>query len=266
MLTNIKMRRWKNLLTERFTAFDRENSHLGIQFAFLSGHLTEGALPRAAVAFIIKISNEELSVLLTKRSLSLRNYGGDVCLPGGRYEPSDHNLVNTALRETGEEVGISSHNLHYICTLPTLPAGTDNITAVTPVVFLANSELTINVNTSEVEMAFWVPLDVFFKENTRMPNSFVHKIGKKFSTVAFEYYDAENQMTFIIWGFTARVCVTAASIALNRTPYFPFTILTLVFSPSDDGRTGLAEVVMKTLSSDASCNYSNKCVYVQSKL
>jgi len=260
------MRRWENLLTERFAAFDRENSHLGIQFPFISRHLTGEALPRAAVSLIIKIFNEELFVLLTKRSLSLRNYGGDVCLPGGRYEPSDLSLVNTALRETQEEVGISPHNLFYICTLPTLPVGIDNVTAVTTVVFLAKSELVINVNTSEVEMAFWVPLDVFFNENTTtMPKSFVHKGGKKFSTVAFEYYDSENQMTFIIWGFTARICVTAASVALNRSPYFPFTVLTLVSSPSDDGTIALAEVFLRT-SFDAYCNYSNKHVYVQSKL
>ena len=255
-----KMHRWKDLLMERFKSMDRENLQLGIQFAYLRKHLVEGALPRAAVAFIIKASKENLYVLLTKRSSSLRNYGGDVCLPGGRYDPSDDNLVNTALRETKEEVGIDSQNLDYICTMFTIPAGLGKVIAVTPVVFLAKDELDIKINTSEVEMAFWVPLDVFFNENTRMPKSHVHNEGKKLSTVSFSYFDAENQTTFLIWGFTARVCVTAASIALNKAPHFPFTIGTLVYSPSD-GSAALAEVVMRQQSSN-----DNKHVYLHSKL
>ena len=244
--------------------FSMDNLQLGIQLAYLTKYLVEGALPRAAVAFIIKVSKEEnLYVLLTKRSSYLRNYGGDVCLPGGRYDPSDDNLVNTALRETKEEVGIDSHNLDYICTLLTLPSGLDKVTAVTPVVFLAKNELNIKINTSEVEMAFWVPLNVFFNENTRMPKSHVHNEGKKFSTVAFSYFDAKNQTTFFIWGFTARVCVTAASVALNKAPHFPFTVLTLVYSPGD-ASIALAEVVMRQQSSDV--HYDNKHVYLQSKL
>lgn len=252
------MHRWKNLLIKRFTSFGREHSQLAVQYVYLPGHLTEGALPCAAVAFIIKVSDDGLRVLLTKRSSSLRSYGGDVCLPGGKHEPSDHSLVNTALRETQEEVGIDSHCLEHICTLPTFPAGIDNITAVTPVVFLAIDPPSININTSEVEVVFWVPLDAFFDENTRMPKSSVHK-GKKFSNVAFSYYEADYQTTFLIWGFTARICVIVASVALNKTPYFPFTALSLLYTPND-GRAALVEVIVRN---DAS---NNEHLYLNSKL
>ena len=272
------MHRWKSLLVERFASVDKENAQLGFHSAYRTRYVTEEALPRAAVAFIIKASKEELLyVLLTKRSSSLRNYAGDVCLPGGRYDPSDHNLVNTALRETKEEVGIESRDLDYIGTLLTLPAGIDQVTAVTPVVFLANRELSININTSEVEMAFWVPLEVFFNENTIMPRSFLFSVDtrvsrshvdiikeKKFSTTAFSYYDVDNQTTFLIWGFTARVCVTAASVALNKSPHFPFTVLALVYLP-DDGNFALAEIIMRW-SSYMNFDYNNQHSHLQSKL
>lgn len=271
MLTKLQMHRWKNLLTERFANTDAGNSQLGIQLAYLTRASAEGSLPRAAVAFIIKVfEGRDLCVLLTKRSLSLRDYGGDVCLPGGRYDPSDHNLVNTALRETQEEVGITARDLEYICTLRTLPAGIDRVTAVTPVVFLANNDLTININTNEVEIVFWVPLDVFLEENTRMPNSYVHiKEGRKFSAVAFNYFDDKNQTSFLIWGFTAKVCVLAASTALNKPPHFPFTVLALVHShsddPNDDG-TVLAEVVMRQSLDHYNSNNKERHVYLQNKL
>ena len=251
------MHRWKSLLVERFASVDKETARLGFRSTYRTRYVKEEVLPRAAVAFIIKASKEDLLyVLLTKRSSSLRNYAGDVCLPGGRYDPSDHSLVETALRETKEEVGIESRDLDYIGTMLTLPAGIDQITAVTPVVFLANNELNININTSEVEMAFWVPLDVFFNENTRMPRLFRFPVytgisgshvdieEKKFSTTAFNYYDVDNQTAFLIWGFTARVCITAASVALNKSPHFPFTVLTLLYSP-DDGNFALAEIIFR---------------------
>ena len=258
------MHRWRSLLTERLLNMDREHLQIGIQFAY-STHLTEGALPCAAVALIIKASKDNLHVLLTKRASSLRNYGGDVCLPGGRCDPSDSNIVNTALRETKEEVGIEAYDLDYICTFPSLPAGAGKVTAVTPVVFLASTELVVKINTSEVAMAFWAPLDIFLNEDVNMgvPKSFVHHLGK-FSVVAFSYFDAENQTTFLIWGFTARVCVFAASLALNKAPHFPFTILTLVHPPGGSS-IGLAEVVMPQQFSIGSSNI-DQLVSLQSKL
>ena len=259
------MHRWRSLLTERFSNMDRKHVQLGIQLAY-STYLAKGALPCAAVAFIIKASKENLHVLLTKRASFLRNYGGDVCLPGGRCDPSDINIVNTALRETKEEVGIEAHDLDYICTFPSLPVGADKVTAVTPVVFLANTELVIKINTSEVAIAFWAPLDIFLNEHVSkgVPKSFIQRCLGKFSVVKFSYFDVESQTKFLVLGFTAIVCVTAASLALNKAPHFPFTMLTLVPSPSD-GSIGLAEVVIAQHSSNVSSN-NDQPVSLQSKL
>ena len=108
----------------------------------------------SAVAIIICESNNgDLSVLLTKRVDSLNSHAGDVCLPGGKYEQSDGNLMNTALRETKEEVGVNPEDLQYISTLPPLIAGRSKRKVasfgVTPVVFWLKRNVELYLNASE---------------------------------------------------------------------------------------------------------------------
>ena len=93
---------------------------------FLSTPLTvsfkANILFSCAVAFIIQESEENgnLYVLLTKRTSSLSSFANDVCLPaGGKYDNLDNNVVNAAMREVREEVGIDPEDLNFVCTLPT---------------------------------------------------------------------------------------------------------------------------------------------------
>ena len=237
------------MLSKRFETLNSNNPQFATQSTVLDNvtDVTSNILPRAAVALIIRLCPKGVpQVLLTKRASSLRSYAGDVCLPGGKYEQSDHNLVNTASRETKEEVGVPPDSLDFISTLPMLPAGMERATAVTPVVFLLTKETEIIANASEVDAVFWVPLGVFLNENTKKkPKSFTYEGKIKFSTVAFDFFDVETQRTFLIWGFTARLCVVCATVALDTSPHFPFTALSITWSPSD-GKVFLSEVILRT--------------------
>ena len=63
------------------------------------------ALRPAAV--LLGITDEDApKVLLTKRSSALRHHPGQISFPGGKHEASDNSLLDTALRETEEEIGI----------------------------------------------------------------------------------------------------------------------------------------------------------------
>jgi len=50
--------------------------------------------------------NEGPSLLLTRRSHKLRNHAGQISFPGGTQDETDGDLLQTALRETREEVGL----------------------------------------------------------------------------------------------------------------------------------------------------------------
>src|SRR5699024_4399722 len=63
---------------------------------------------------------EDISLLLTERAHTVRSHPGQVSFPGGRAEPTDPDLVATALRETHEEVGVDPGSVEVAGILPPL--------------------------------------------------------------------------------------------------------------------------------------------------
>jgi len=50
-------------------------------------------------------------LVLTRRTAALRRHSGQISLPGGRHDPEDRTLLQTALRETEEELGVPPDGL-----------------------------------------------------------------------------------------------------------------------------------------------------------
>ncbi|KAH7335271.1 NUDIX hydrolase domain-like protein [Rhizoctonia solani] len=108
----------------------------------------------------------DIYVLLSRRSLALRAYGGDTSLPGGRMEPKDRSIEDTARRETFEEVGlpIDKRRMQLLCTLEPFLSGNNLI--VTPVVVLIKDQsLKPKLNAPEVDLLFTHPLRAFLYED-----------------------------------------------------------------------------------------------------
>ena len=214
----------------------------------LSSHISYSS----AIAFIIRESeNGELCVLLTKRASSLSTFASDVCLPGGMYDTLDSDAVTTALRESQEEVGIAASDLTYINTLPAfctgLGAGKPDPIAVTPVVFWLNKDIKLQVNRNEVDTTFWAPLSFFLRSDHHQTETFTLVSGAIVTLIRFTFFDPASQRSFMIYGCTGNICVTASSIALNTSPEFPFTGLAFYWTP--DNEVVFAEVSTTPLTS-----------------
>jgi 8-oxo-dGTP pyrophosphatase MutT (NUDIX family) len=61
----------------------------------------------AAVAIIFFRKDDLTHLLFVKRNESLKEHAGQISFPGGRYDLEDAHLLQTVIRETVEEVGIS---------------------------------------------------------------------------------------------------------------------------------------------------------------
>lgn len=118
------------------------------------------ARKRAAVAIVLRPA--EGTVLLVERAARPGDrWSGHMAMPGGLYEPGDRDLVQTAMRETAEEVGIDLSDTPRWGRL-------DEVTAVehrryrpmtiTPVVFALDHEPELELGV-EVADAFWFPLE-----------------------------------------------------------------------------------------------------------
>lgn len=109
-----------------------------------------------AAVLVPVILQDELHVLLTRRTDHLSDHAGQIAFPGGRQEAHDPDLIATAVRESEEEVGLDHHQIEVIGTLDTYLTITGY--AVTPVVALITPPLDLRVDPHEVAEAFTVPL------------------------------------------------------------------------------------------------------------
>ena len=97
-------------------------------------------------------------MLLTGRAPDLTHYPGQLVFPGGAADPSDRGVVDTALREAREEIGLEASSVHVIGTLP--PFGLpESGFLVTPVLAWSNRPRFIHpANPAEVTTVRAVPV------------------------------------------------------------------------------------------------------------
>jgi len=110
----------------------------------------------AAVLMPIILRDSGPTLLLTQRTSDLTHHAGQISFPGGRTEHSDASSIETALRETEEEIGLARQHVEVIGTLPDYVTGTGY--QVTPVAALIKPPFDVFPDPGEVAEIFEVPL------------------------------------------------------------------------------------------------------------
>ena len=162
-------------------------------------------LKSAAVLIPIVISHGQLEILLTKRASHLTHHPGQISFPGGKVEPSDQNIIATALRETEEEIGLKPENIQVLGQLKSYQ--TISGYEITPIVAFARKSDNYQFDDNEVAEVFHVPLSHFLLREHHIKVPFYHK-GKSHH-VHFMPYQNYN-----IWGATAAI-LHDLSVILN---------------------------------------------------
>lgn len=162
----------------------------------------DGAPRRAAVAIVLRRSTEEVvELLLIKRSERADDpWSGHVALPGGRFDPTDATLQDTAIRETREETGIDLARDGLLLGMldelrprtPTLPP-----IIVTPFVAIVRPDVAIETS-DEVAFAFWVALSQLEDPSVAVESS----VSVRGATWRVPSYLLGGQ---IVWGMTERI-------------------------------------------------------------
>ena len=116
---------------------------------------------RAAVALVLHWSHDPGVVLMRRAEREGDRWSGQLSLPGGHQDAEDDSLVATAMRETGEEVGLdllaSGRLLGHLPPLQGRARGAFLPLTVAPFVFAVEERLELSTG-PEAEQAFWFPL------------------------------------------------------------------------------------------------------------
>lgn len=153
-----------------------------------------GILTAAAVLFPIVRRDDGYTVLLTQRTAHLRDHAGQVSFPGGRVEETDASPLDTALRETEEEIGLARNHVEVLGYLPEYRTGTGF--RVVPVVGVLTPPFDLRPDPFEVAEVFEVPLSFLLDQSNHQRHS-VHLRG------ALRHYFAMPYGDYFIWGATA---------------------------------------------------------------
>jgi 8-oxo-dGTP pyrophosphatase MutT (NUDIX family) len=138
---------------------------------------------------------EGITMLLTQRTAHLNDHAGQVSLPGGRAEPEDATAIDTALRESEEEIGLDRSRIEVLGTLPEHYTGSGY--RITPVVGLVHPPFDLRADPFEVAEIFEVPLAFLMDGMNHQRRSVPVPGGGRRSFYAMPYE------RFFIWGATA---------------------------------------------------------------
>ena len=162
----------------------------------------DGAPRRAAVAIVLRDAGDgQLELLLIKRSERDGDpWSGQIALPGGRHDPTDATLQDTAVRETHEETGIDlTRDGIVLGTLDELRPRTPVLPPiiVTPFVSVVRADVAIETS-DEVAIAFWVSLASLADPSVAVESSVTAR-GATWRVPS--YLLGEH----IVWGMTERI-------------------------------------------------------------
>ena len=154
---------------------------------------------KAASVLIPLVTREDgLSLLLTHRAAHLNNHAGQISFPGGRFELRDGSSIETALRETQEEIGLDRQHVDVIGLLPQYRTATGY--DVTPVIALIQPPFVLTPDPFEVASIFEVPLSFLMNAKNHQRRSLQLPDGAGTRT----FYAMPYQEHFI-WGATAGI-------------------------------------------------------------
>lgn len=159
---------------------------------------SDDGLKPAAVLVPVVVRPEGLFLLLTQRTDHLHDHAGQIAFPGGREEPGE-TPIQTALRESREEIGLTEDRVEILGFLPEYHTITGY--RVVPVVGLVRPPFELQLDSFEVAKVFETPLAFLLDPANHQRHDIDYK-GRR------RHYWAMPWQGHYIWGATAGMIVT----------------------------------------------------------
>ena len=162
----------------------------------------------SAVLVPLASDGDDFSILLTKRTEQVATHKGQICFPGGVCDKNDDSLWLTAVRETGEEIGVEPERITKVGELGTVVTPTGFV--IHPFVATITRPEVFRPNPEEIEEIFFVPLSHLTDPKNL---SFATRtwFGRDYQDPVFTFKGRE------IWGATGRILVDFLEVWRSAT-------------------------------------------------
>lgn len=152
----------------------------------------------AGVVSLLYPKNGEAYMAFILRKTYKGVHSNQIGFPGGRYEEVDKDLMQTALRETEEEIGVSVDSIQIIKPLTELYIPPSNF-LVHPFLSIVDDEPNFVLQESEVENLIEIPLSVCLDDNNFKTETIDASYAKHVEVPAFNFEG------HVVWGATAMI-------------------------------------------------------------
>ena len=160
-------------------------------------HVVEPDRVQSAVLLPIYYKEGQYYLLFIKRTEKVKEHKGQISFPGGAYEAEDKTLLDTALRENAEEIGLVPGEVEILGELDDTVTMTSNY-IISPFVALIPWPHRLKVNGEEAEEIIEVPIQALLDEECMHQETEI--INDREFPLYFYHYKGK-----VIWGATARI-------------------------------------------------------------
>lgn len=150
----------------------------------------------SAVLILLFPIREDIHFFLTKRTDTVQYHKGQISLPGGAKEEGEE-LIGTALRETDEEIGISSDSIQIIGQLTPLLVPVTGF-QIHPFIGFSEHKPETATDPMEVESVFSVSIHSLVHQKTHQLEERILR-GHLYQV---PYYHLNNKK---VWGATSMI-------------------------------------------------------------
>lgn len=171
---------------------------------------TDAPLAPAAVLVPLYEKRGEYYILFTRRTERVEHHKGQICFPGGARHEGDRSLLDAALRETFEEVGVKPEDVEVLGELDRMATLTSNF-LISPFVGIIPYPYEFTVSEDEIQELVEVPISALLDEKNYREESQVYE-GKPYLASFFEH---EGK---VIWGATAVILKQFLALVFGSDP------------------------------------------------